>query len=87
MVGAGYLVGGADKSTQAVFALSAGLRNITAALVLAGSSFDHPAITVMMLVASVVSLVVLLVLAKVIGGESREHKNPWGDVAGAVEGR
>jgi BASS family bile acid:Na+ symporter len=71
MVGAGYLVGGADKSTQAVFALSAGLRNITAALVLAGSSFDDPAITVMMLVASVVSLVVLLVLAKVMRRKQR----------------
>ncbi|MCI4431190.1 MAG: hypothetical protein JHC40_18725 [Burkholderiales bacterium] len=64
MVGVGHLLGGADASKRAVFALGAGNRNIAAALVVAGASFDDPAITVMLLVASVVGLVLLLVLAK-----------------------
>lgn len=66
MVGAGYLLGGADKSTKGVFALGAGNRNIAAALVVAGASFDDPAVTVMLLVASVIGLILLLALAKVL---------------------
>ena len=43
MVGAGYLLGGADKSTRGVFGLGAGQRNIAAALVVASASFnDRP---------------------------------------------
>lgn len=66
MVGAGYLLGGADKSTRGVFALGAGQRNIAAALVVASASFNDPAITVMLLVASITGLLLLLVLAKVM---------------------
>jgi BASS family bile acid:Na+ symporter len=64
MVGIGHLLGGPDASTRPVFALGAGNRNIAAGLVVAGASFDDPAVTVMLLVASVVGLVLLLVLAK-----------------------
>ncbi len=66
MVGAGYLLGGADKSTRGVFALGAGQRNIAAALVVASASFNDPAITVTLLVASITGLLLLLVLAKVM---------------------
>jgi bile acid:Na+ symporter, BASS family len=64
IIGAGYLLGATDKSTRTVFALGAGSRNIVAALVVARASFDDPAVTVMLLVAFIVSLVVLLALAK-----------------------
>jgi len=64
MVGAGYLLGGSDRTTKGVFALGAGQRNIAAALVVASASFDDPTITVMLLVASVVGLLLLLMLAK-----------------------
>ena len=64
IIGAGYLLGATDKSTRTVFALGAGSRNIVAALVVARASFDDPAVSVMLLVAFVVSLVVLLALAR-----------------------
>ena len=66
MVGVGLLLGGADAAERTVFALGAGNRNIAAALVVAGASFDDPAVTVMLLIASVTGLIVLLVLAKVM---------------------
>ena len=64
VIGVGYLVGGVDRPTQTVFALGAGTRNIPACLVVAGSSLSDPAVTVMLIVAFVVSLVVLLGLAR-----------------------
>jgi BASS family bile acid:Na+ symporter len=66
MVGAGHLLGGADRSKRAVFALGAGNRNIAAALVVAGASFDDPAVTAMVLVASVTGLLLLLLLARLM---------------------
>jgi len=71
MVGIGRLLGGPDTSTRPVFALGAGNRNIAAGLVVAGASFDDPAVTVMLLVASVVGLVLLLVLAKAMRPRAR----------------
>jgi BASS family bile acid:Na+ symporter len=70
MVGAGYLLGGSDRTTKGVFALGAGQRNIAAALVVASASFDDPTITVMLLVASVVGLLLLLMLAKAMRPKS-----------------
>ena len=64
MAAVGYLIGAADKATQAVFALGAGNRNIAAALVVAQASFSDPAVTVMLLVASVVGLIILLGIAR-----------------------
>jgi BASS family bile acid:Na+ symporter len=66
MVGGSYVLSGLEKSTRTVFALGAGQRNAAAALVVAGASFDDPAVTVTLLVASIVSLIVLLALAKVM---------------------
>jgi len=64
IVGVGYLVGATDKPTQIVFALGAGSRNIPACLVIAGSSLSDPDVTVMLIVAFVISLVALLGLAR-----------------------
>jgi len=69
MVAIGHLLGGADRSKRTVFALGAGSRNIPAALVVAGTSFSDPVITVMVLVGAVTGLVLLLVLAKAMRGK------------------
>jgi len=61
---AAYLLGAADAPTRNVFALGAGCRNLAAALVIARANSDDPAVTVMLIVAFVVTLVVLLVLAR-----------------------
>jgi len=65
LVATGYLLGGTDNATRGVFALGAGNRNIAAALVVATSSFDDPAITVMLIIASVVGMVLLLTAAHI----------------------
>jgi BASS family bile acid:Na+ symporter len=64
LIAAAWVLGAADKPTRNVFALGAGCRNIPAALVVAHESFDDPATQVMLVVAFVVSLVVLLPLAR-----------------------
>ena len=64
IIAAAWVIGAADKPTRNVFALGAGCRNIPAALVVARESFDDPATHVMLVVAFVVSLVVLLPLAR-----------------------
>jgi BASS family bile acid:Na+ symporter len=66
IIGMGYLIGAVDRPTQDVFALGAGSRNIPACLVIAGSSLNDPEVTVMLIVAFVVSLVGLLGLARVM---------------------
>jgi len=66
LIGLGYLIGAVDRSTQTMFALGAGSRNIPACLVIASSSLSDPAVTVMLIVAFIVSLVVLLGLARVM---------------------
>lgn len=64
VIGVSYLIGAVDRPTQNVFALGAGSRNIPACLVVAGSSLSDPAVTVMLIVAFVISLVGLLALAR-----------------------
>lgn len=64
LVGAAYLLGLVDKPTRAVFALGAGSRNLPAALLLASASFDDTAITVMVVVGFVVTLIMLPPLAR-----------------------
>jgi BASS family bile acid:Na+ symporter len=72
MVGLGYAVGAIDRPTQSVFALCAGNRNIAAALVVAETSLNDSAVTVMLLAASLVGLGLLLGLARVMRpGHSR----------------
>jgi len=71
MVAIGLALGGLHPPTRDVFGLSAGQRNVPAALVTAKASFDDPAVTVMLLVGSVVGLLVLLPLARWVGRRSR----------------
>jgi bile acid:Na+ symporter, BASS family len=66
IVAVGHLVGAVDRPTQIVFALGAGSRNIPACLVIADSSLSDPAVTVMLIVAFVITLVGLLALARVM---------------------
>jgi len=66
MLGIGYLLGGAEPSTRSVFALGAGQRNLVAALVIAGTGFDDPAVAVMVLIASLIALVLLLGIARMM---------------------
>jgi BASS family bile acid:Na+ symporter len=66
VVGVSYLVGSVDRPTQSVFALGAGSRNIPACLVIAGLGLSDPAVTVMLIVAFVVTLVGLLALARLM---------------------
>ncbi len=66
MVGIGHAVGAGDRSAQPVFALCAGNRNVAAALVVAETSLHDPAVTVMLLAASLVGLLLLLGLARVM---------------------
>ena len=66
MLGIGYLLGGAEPSTRSVFALGAGQRNIVAALVIAGTSFDGRAVAVMVLIASLIALMLLLGIARMM---------------------
>jgi predicted Na+-dependent transporter len=64
MVALGLALGGNDARTRGVFALGAGQRNISAGLVVAGASFDDPAVSVMVLIASVTGLIVLFAVAQ-----------------------
>ncbi len=64
IMGVAWLLGAADRPARKVFVLGAGCRNIAAALVVAGTNLDHPAVTVMSIVAAIVSLVVLLPLVR-----------------------
>lgn len=66
LIGVSYLIGAVDRPTQSVFALGAGSRNIPACLVIAGSSLGDPAVTVMLIVAFVITLVGSLALARVM---------------------
>ena len=64
VIGIGYLIGAIDRPTQNVFALGAGSRNIPACLVIAGTSLSDPAVTVMLIVAFLISFVGMLALAR-----------------------
>ncbi|MBV8840160.1 MAG: bile acid:sodium symporter family protein [Alphaproteobacteria bacterium] len=62
----GYLAAATDRDTQKVFALAAAGRNIPAALVVAGASREDGGIAASLVIAFVVSLVVLLPLARAL---------------------
>jgi BASS family bile acid:Na+ symporter len=77
LLGMAYALGAADRPNRGVFALGAASRNIPAALVVAGSSLNDPAVTVMLVVAFIVTLVLLLALAKGFprrGAEELSHR-------------
>jgi BASS family bile acid:Na+ symporter len=63
----GYLLGGSEPSERGVLALGTAQRNIAAATVVATQSFDDPRALVMVVVTSVVSMAILVPIAKAMG--------------------
>lgn len=65
---AGWLLGGSHRATRLVTALGTSQRNISAALLIAGTSFlDQPLVLVMVMVGGVMAMVILLPLAAELG--------------------
>jgi BASS family bile acid:Na+ symporter len=62
-----YFVSNRDPGTRPVAAFAAAQRNISAALVVSGASFNDPAITTMVLLSAVVGLLVLMGVAVMMG--------------------
>jgi BASS family bile acid:Na+ symporter len=69
-LGIGWLLGGAELSTKSVMALGTAQRNIAAALLVAGQSFNDPKIVVMVVVVAVVGLVIFLPFARMAASRS-----------------
>jgi bile acid:Na+ symporter, BASS family len=59
----GWLLGGPGADTRRVVALGTAQRNIAAALVVAGESFEDPKVVVMVTVVAILSLVILMPLS------------------------
>jgi len=75
LAGLGYLAGAVDRDTQNIFALATASRNIPAALVVAGASQADPGIAASLVIAFVVSLVVLLPLARAMRPGERSARS------------
>ena len=65
-LGIGWLLGGPGKDTRRVLAQGTALRNVGAALVVGGQSFDDPKVIVMVLVVTIVSLVIVVPLSRLL---------------------
>jgi BASS family bile acid:Na+ symporter len=64
--GIGWLLGGPEVDTRRVLALGTGQRNIAAALVIGGQSFDDPKVVVMVIVVAIIGLLILMPLSRVL---------------------
>jgi len=62
--GLGWLLGGPAQETKSVLALGTAQRNIAASLVVAGQNFTDPRVVVMVVVVAVVSMLILMPLAR-----------------------
>ena len=71
--GIGWLLGGPGTDTRRVVALGTAQRNIAAALVVAGQSFNDPKVIVMVTVVAVASLIILMPLARAMGNRGLAH--------------
>ncbi len=72
---AGYLLGGPDAGTRTTLAIASGQRNYAAAFVIAQGNFaDRPDVFLMLLTASLVSMIVILVVAGEFGRRARRQK-------------
>jgi len=60
----GYMSGGKEGQHRVVASLSAGQRNISAALVVAAQNFDDPKVSIIIIAVSIIGLVVLLLTAR-----------------------
>ena len=71
---AGYALGGPDAGTRKTLAIGSAQRNYAAAFVLAQGSFvDQPDVFVMLLTASLISMIVILIVAGEFGRRSRQQ--------------
>ena len=66
-LGIGWLLGGPDADTRRVMALGTSGRNIGAAVVVADQSFSDPKVVVMVIVFAIVTLIILVPLARALG--------------------
>ena len=64
--GVGWLLGGPAADTRRVLGLGTAQRNIAAALVVGGQSFDDPKVVVMVVVIAIVGLMILMPLSKAL---------------------
>jgi len=69
----GWLLGGPGAGTRRVVALGTAQRNIAAALVVAGESFDDPKVVVMVTVVAIASLLILMPLSGALVGRNPGH--------------
>jgi BASS family bile acid:Na+ symporter len=60
----GYVAGGKLYDNKVVSSLSAGQRNVSAALVVAAQNFEDPKVTIVIIAVSIVGLFILLFAAK-----------------------
>jgi BASS family bile acid:Na+ symporter len=75
-IAAGYLLGGRDRSQRWVTSLGTAQRNISAALLIATTSFrDQPEVLIMVMVAAVIALAILLPLAAELGKRTPDVAN------------
>ncbi|MBV8170346.1 MAG: bile acid:sodium symporter family protein, partial [Candidatus Eremiobacteraeota bacterium] len=71
----GWLAGGPGGDTRRVMALGTAQRNIAAALVVAGESFEDPKVVVMVTVVAIASLVTLMPLSSALVDRELEHSS------------
>jgi BASS family bile acid:Na+ symporter len=62
--GAGYVLGGFDRDARPVLGLGTAARNFPAALLVGGQNFDDPNVAILVLVAALLSLLILVPLAR-----------------------
>ena len=74
----GWALGGPGSDTRTVLGLGTAQRNIAAALVVANQSFDDPNVVVMVVVVAIVGLLVLMPLARALGGRASAGVKPAG---------
>jgi BASS family bile acid:Na+ symporter len=65
--GVGWLLGGPGSDTRVVLGLGTSQRNIAAALVVGGQSFDDPKVVVMVVVVAIVGLLILMPASRLLG--------------------
>jgi bile acid:Na+ symporter, BASS family len=67
--GVGWLLGGPGADTRRVMALGTAQRNIAAALVVAGQSFNDPKVVVMVVVVAIAGLIVLMPSSRALANQ------------------
>ena len=73
--GIGWLLGGPGADTRKIVALGTAQRNIAAALVVAGESFNDPKVVVMVTVVAIASLITLMPLSGMLANRTLEHSS------------